>query len=342
MKKYRPMFFVYIFIVSFSVADALTIHDFKMVKGVEWVRVGNIQLTMDIYIPTTRKSRYPVLVIYHGGGWLINSNAIMNEASQYIARHGEYIICNVNYRLLGDNNNMVTMNQIVEDAFGAILWIKEHINEYGGDPLQIGVTGDSAGGQLAAMIVLCGTNLESDGFAGNSLGFCPTYLPKGMTAERAAQNNLLAVQAAIFSYGAFDLYASCSKGFESPANIFWMMAKRSSRGIFGDSISIRNNPAMYRAVSPKYQIQNAHQRTLPPMLCTVGSIDLVVSPSSVKEFVSALKDSGHAVQYWEYEGRNHAFLDSGSKPFLGVSFEKDAPAALERMIQFFDSVFYRQ
>ena len=38
------------------------------------------------------------------------------------------------------------------------------------------------------------------------------------------------------------------------------------------------------------------------------------------------------------EGRPHAFLDSGSNAFLGIAFEKDAPAALEKMISFLDTV----
>lgn len=329
-------------IISFSIAHASSTHAVTVKKDIEWARAGNVSLRMDIYIPSTGKKNYPVLVIYHGGGWLINSKEVMSDAAKYIAEHSEYIVCNVNYRLLGDNENRTTMNQIVEDVFGAMLWIKEHIGEYGGDSTQIAVTGDSAGGHLSAMIVLCGMKLESDGFAGTSFGFCPTYLPKKISAERAAKKNLLKVQAAIFNYGAFDLYASCSNGFESPVNIFWMMAKHSARGIFGDSISIKKNADWYRAVSPLYQIPNTQQQTLPPILCTVGSKDLIVSPTSVKKFVSALKDSGHSVQYWEYEGRNHAFLDAGSNPFLGVSFEKDAPAALDRMIQFLDSVFYKK
>ena len=46
-------------------------------------------------------------------------------------------------------------------------------------------------------------------------------------------------------------------------------------------------------------------------------------------------------QYWEHEGRSHAFLDSGSNPILGVSFAADAPQALDVMISFLDDVFYQ-
>ena len=57
---------------------------------------------MDIYVPDSGKKSYPVVVIYHGGGWLINNNSIMNSMAEYLASKGEFVVANVNYRLLGD------------------------------------------------------------------------------------------------------------------------------------------------------------------------------------------------------------------------------------------------
>ena len=67
------------------------------------------------------------MIIFHGGGWLINDNSIMDQMSQYLATNGKYVICNVNYRLLSDIENSVTLDEIVEDAFGAVIWIKNNI-----------------------------------------------------------------------------------------------------------------------------------------------------------------------------------------------------------------------
>ena len=39
--------------------------------------------------------------------------------------NGEYVVCSVDYRLLGDQGNSVTLNEIVNDAFGAVLWVKK-------------------------------------------------------------------------------------------------------------------------------------------------------------------------------------------------------------------------
>jgi acetyl esterase/lipase len=67
----------------------------------------------------------------------------------------------------------------------------------------------------------------------------------------------------------------------------------------------------------------------------------VVTPVSVKAYLKKLQSAGHPASYWEYEGRSHAFLDSGSNAILGTSLETDAPAALDVMIRFLDGVFAR-
>ncbi len=335
----------YVFILC-GIAQSVTatpdskIHKYKIIKDVEWAKPGGNSLTMDIYVPETGKSSYPVIVIYHGGAWLINNKSVMDSMATYIASHSEYIVCNVNYRLLGDNSNTVTMNQIIEDAFGAVLWIKENIPSYKGDISKLIVTGDSAGGHLASMIALCGNKLESDGFAGDSRGFNPTFLPEGITAEEVAKNNGLAVQAAILSYPGIDMYSECLDSFEIKDNFFWAIAQATPRGIFGDTINVENNPDFYKAVSPVYNIPDSGERMLPPQLCIVGSRDNTTTPASIKKYVAKLKEKGQPAEYWEYKDMPHAFLDSWKNEYLGTDFRKDAPPAIDRMIKFLDSLFY--
>jgi len=312
-------------------------HPVTVEKDILWASPNGFDLTMDIYTPDTDKENYPVLVIFHGGGWLINNKSIMDEMSQYVAEQGEYVVCNVNYRLLVDNGNTVTMNQIVEDAMGAVLWIKEHIEKYGGNPEKVAVTGDSAGGHLASMVATMSNRLSSTGFAEEPLGFNPTYLPAGKTAEDIAAANGLDVQAAIISYGAFDIYRSCQGNFEEPSNLFWQMGGAKARPIFGEAYNVEENPELYKAVSPIYNIPKASERQFPPQLFTVGSEDTLTTPESIQAYVEKVKAAGHYTEYWEYEGRPHAFLDSGANEFLGTSFEKDAPAALDKMLAFLDA-----
>jgi acetyl esterase/lipase len=315
---------------------------FTKTSDLVWASPKDFDLTMDIYTPKTGRESYPVIIIFHGGAWLINTKKIMNQSATYLASHGEYVVCNVNYRLLGDLNNTVTLNEIVEDVFGAIVWIKENISAYKGDPDKVIVTGDSAGGHLAMMVILQGDNLESDGFSGNTLGFNPSYLPEGKTPEQLASENKLSIQAGMISYGVFDVYGRASNGFESSKNPFWTWAKTEPRGLFGEKVNISTHPHFYKQVSPSYIIPKSQEKKLPPLLFTVGSEDNGTTPESIEEFIAKLKEAGHTdIEYWIHQGRPHAFLDSGSNEHLGITFEKDAPPALDKMLDFLNRIFYK-
>ena len=126
--------------------------------------------------------------------------------------------------------------------------------------------------------------------------------------------------------------------FETQRNYFWHIANATPRGIFGDSVNVNNNPELYKAVSPIYNIPESMERKLPPHFCLVGSKDFLITPTSVKDYVSLLHSKGHQAQYWIYESRSHAFLDSEKNKFLGSEFRKDAPQAIDRIIEFMNNV----
>lgn len=325
-----------------SVEDSLANNDpnnYVLAKDVVWSSPKGMDLTLDIYTPKSSRSINPVLIIFHGGGWLMNDNSIMDQMSQYLATNTEYVICNVNYRLLSDLENTVTLDEIVEDAFGAVLWIKDNIAKYKGDKTKIAVTGDSAGAHLSAMIVNSGMALSSNDEYEENLKFSPTWLPRNKTAEQVAEENGLAVQAAILSYGAFNIYKGSLDGFETFKNPFWLVSGSKARGVFGNQYNAEINQNMYQAVSPIYNIPKQVERVLPPQYFIVGSEDSVTSPASVKKYIEELDSHGQKTTYWEYKDRNHAFLDSGSNFFLGSNFIEDAPQAIDRIIGFLDSVF---
>ena len=313
---------------------------YSLTEDVRWSSPDGFDLTMDIYTPLRQREAYPVLVMFHGGGWLMNDNSIMDQAAAYIATNSDYVVCNVNYRLLSDNENTTTLDEIVGDAFGALLWVKENIIAYQGDKTRIAVTGDSAGAHLAAMIVNTDSQLSSEVFSESSPKFSPSYLPNSMSAESVREVNGLSVQAAVLSYGLYDLYQVDIGVFESMRNPLWWINWSMARGFFGDGYSVVEQPSMYKAVSPLHNIPDAKKRMLPPQLLTVGSEDPVVTPESVKHYLRMLQVAGQKVSYWEYEGKSHAFLDSGSNSFLGSSFESDAPKALDVMISFLNKIFY--
>ena len=305
---------------------------YTVAEDVLWGSPEGFDLTMDIYTPNSGKSAYPVLMIFHGGGWLINDKSIMDQMAQYVATNGEYVVCNVDYRLLGDQDNTVTLDQIVGDVFGSVLWAKENISGYSGDPDQVAVTGDSAGAQLSAMVVNLGHRLSSSAYSEQNLAFNPSYVPLGAAPEKSD----LTVQAAVLSYGAFDLYARGGGSFETWKNPFWYLGGALPRGILGDGYSAQTHPALYKGISPIHNIPASSERILPPQLLTVGSEDSLTTPAMVKDYLQKLRAAGHSAEYWEHQGRGHAFLDSRA------SFAEDATPALEVMLEFLDGVFYSE
>ena len=315
-------------------AQSPPVHSYSVTPNIVWAAPDSIDLLMDIYMPDTAKDSYPVVVIFHGGGWLINDKSNMDSLSVYLVSHADCVVCNVNYRLLSDMGNTVPFNETIDDALGAVLWIKEHIAAYKGDPNRIIVSGDSAGGHLASMVMLCGNKLNADGFAGASLGFRPTYMPKNLSIDDLIHAGGVTVQGAMLNYPAVDLYSLCKSGFEHNVNIFWSKADATPRKIFCDSISINKNPECYKAVSPIYNIPLKAERVLPPQLCMVGSRDIVTRPAKVEEYVQKCIDAGQHIQFFIYKGQPHAFLESQPSRFWGTDFSEDAPWALEKMISF--------
>jgi acetyl esterase len=338
MRKLIHALVISVFAVCSWSALADEAKEVKVHKAIEFAKPDNFPLTLDIYVPQTGKKSYPVLVIYHGGGWLVNNNSIMNDLSNKIARDGDMVVANMNYRLLGDQGNTVTMNQIIEDVFGGLLWVKENIAQYGGDPKRVAVTGDSAGGHLSAMILIQGRKLESNGYAGDSLGFNPSYLPAGKTAEQVAKEDGLKVQAAILSYAAFDLLKAAQNGFEAPENIFWKFGNAEARGLFGNSINANDNPDHYKMVSPIYFVPKASEYKLPPQFVHVGSMDKTTPPEAAQEYVNLLKAGNQPVEYKVYPDKNHAYLDNGCN-WANSCFDKDAVEPVNDMIKFLKKVF---
>ncbi|WP_416308338.1 alpha/beta hydrolase [Neptunicella sp. SCSIO 80796] len=309
-------------------------HKVKQFKNITWAKPKGFALTADIYVPDNGNHNMPTLIVYHGGGWLLNTKEIMSDLAHYIAANANIVVVNSNYRTLASLDNTTTANEIVEDAMGAVLWVKHNIQQYDGDPARVAVTGDSAGGHLAAMVTLAGRQLESDGFSGNTLGFTPSYLPAGKTAEQIAKQDGMAVQAAILSYAGFDLYASAKNGFESAGNPFWKWANATPRGLFGAKINVADNPDYYQAVSPNQYIVEQNTYPLPPQFVLVGSEDTLTTPQSAQNYVDTLKKAGQPVTFKIIEGRTHGFLDSGCPTYSSGCFSELAFPAVTDMIDF--------
>lgn len=102
-----------------------------------------------IYKPQSR-GPLPVLVYFHGGGWVFGSLEISDALCRSFANKAECIVVSVDYRLAPE----YFFPAAAEDCYAAVKWVSENATSFGGDPLSIAVGGDSAGGNLAASVCL--------------------------------------------------------------------------------------------------------------------------------------------------------------------------------------------
>jgi acetyl esterase len=90
----------------------------------------------------------PLLVFYHGGGQAIGSLDTHDDLCRKICRDGALHVLSVDYRLAPEH----TAPAGSDDAFAAYKWALDHAAEFGAKPDLVAVGGDSAGGNLAAVV----------------------------------------------------------------------------------------------------------------------------------------------------------------------------------------------
>jgi acetyl esterase len=103
--------------------------------------------SLRIYIPSLEKN-LPIFLFYHGGGWTIGSIKAYDRICQYISYKANCIVVSVDYRLAPEH----PFPAATTDAIHAYNWVKENAEKIGGDRNKIIISGDSAGGNLAAIV----------------------------------------------------------------------------------------------------------------------------------------------------------------------------------------------
>lgn len=116
---------------------------------------GNRYHMLDVYYPENTKGKLPVIIDIHGGGWMYGDKELNKIYCLNLAKRG-FVVFNISYRLVPD----VTVNEQLQDCAEALKWIGEHMSEYPCDVENIMLTGDSAGGHLAAFSAVLMTNSE--------------------------------------------------------------------------------------------------------------------------------------------------------------------------------------
>ena len=104
---------------------------------------------MRVYRPAA-DGTFPVLVYFHGGGWVIGGLDTHDGTCRLLCRDAGCVVVSVDYRLAPEHRYPAA----AEDCYAATQWLADHASEIGIDPARIAVGGDSAGGNLAAAVAL--------------------------------------------------------------------------------------------------------------------------------------------------------------------------------------------
>ena len=156
--------------------------DARVIRDLEYARVGDRSLKLDLTLPAESGSAARLLVYIHGGAWL--SGGKNRAPLMWLVEEG-YAVASIEYRLSGE----AKFPAQIHDCKGAIRWLRAHAEEYGYDAKRMGVAGISAGGHLVALLGTSGEVKELEGDVGGNLEqssrvqavvdfFGPTDFPK--------------------------------------------------------------------------------------------------------------------------------------------------------------------
>jgi len=93
---------------------------------------------------------FPVLVYFHGGGWVIASVQAYDSSCRALANLAKCVVVSVGYRQAPEHRFPAAH----EDSYAATQYVMTHTASFGGDPMRVAIGGESAGGNLAAAVCL--------------------------------------------------------------------------------------------------------------------------------------------------------------------------------------------
>jgi acetyl esterase len=149
-----------------------------------------------IYTPKTLRQGEGLaggLVFFHGGGWVIGDLDSHDVACRKLAVEGQLIVISVDYRRAPEHK----FPAAVEDAIAATAWIAAHARKLGIDAARLVVGGDSAGGNLAAVVALAVRDGNGPAISGQVLIYPATDFAMTHASHREPETSILLTHSVI-------------------------------------------------------------------------------------------------------------------------------------------------
>jgi acetyl esterase/lipase len=284
------------------VAGHVSAAEFEIVNhaDVVFAEHDGTKLVGDLYLPKGR-SKAPILVAVHGGGWQVGSKQFYRYWGLFLARLG-YAVFAVDYRL----GKPGVYPAAVYDVKAAVQFIRAKAADYDLDPDRIGLIGDSAGAHLASLVALGGDKFN--------------------TAYRDDPNaNVPAnVKCVVGFYGVYDMHAQWTHDLATRPN------DKIVEKFLGAS-PMQNRRVYFDASPISYATLDHNQ--LRVLLIHGTDDDIVDAPSQSGAFLTALTQSGFFVRRIILPGAGHFW---SSDPFESEPHSY-AAMSIPRLMRFLET-----
>lgn len=229
------------------------------------------KLEVRIYTPKEAKQGpLPILVYYHGGGWLFGSIKAVDRAVRLISTEADVIVVSANYRMIPENPFPAAQ----DDALAVFRWARDNAKALGGVATNVAVGGDSAGGNMSASVTLMTRDLEEQGPSFQLLYYPALDVVLG-TAE----------------YPSFALFRDgfgLTEDFSNFVVESYFPDEAARHGAYASPLRAKSH------------------KGLPPAIIATGNFDILRDQG--KTYAGKLQASGVAVTYLNFGGLIHGFM----------------------------------
>jgi len=228
------------------------------------------QIPLRIYTPEG-EGPFPLLVYFHGGGWILGNLDVHDAVCCALTNAAGCITVSVDYRLAPEHKYPAAP----EDCYAATRWVAENAGSFNGDPTRIAVGGDSAGGNLAAVVTL-------------------------MARDRGGPR--LAYQLMI--------YPITNHSFDTPSyqeNARGYSLTRDDMVWFWDHYLSSEDDGKHPYASP---LQAQDLSNLPPALVVTAEYDPLRDEG--EQYAGRLQEAGNQATVMRYNGMIHGFFSMGA------------------------------